>query len=210
MNIRQILIPVTTLLICVGIISKWTHGFKAFTIFSYTLEEAHPLSKTFPDIRLVDHTGKVFNIHDKDKYLLVNFVYLNCPDVCHKVNNQLEELYHLPEAARVIPDKLNLLTISFDQENDNVAKIEKYRSYFGKDIDAWSFALPYQFKEEDFFDYLKSLGVWIYKNPDTGIINHSVNLYLISPDHKIVRIFDPGREKSKSIIKQIEQCIDGL
>lgn len=209
MSLRQAFIPVFTLIICVSVIFQWTRGLKTFTIFSYTLDKADPVSKTFPDMTLIDHNGEVFNIKDNNKYTLVNFVYLSCPEVCHKVNNQLEELYHLPKTSQFFPSELQFLTISFDTENDDVDRIDKYRKYFiSGEIDNWSFALPYKLDHDNFIQDLNSIGVWIYQNPESYLINHSIYLYLLSPDQKIVKIFDPARENSKDIINQIEECIE--
>lgn len=204
---RQIIIPLITLVICLTLFYKWTQGFSSFTIYSYTLKKANPLSKPFPDFELLSHKNKLFKISEKKKYKLVNFVYLNCPYVCHKVNNQLEGLYHLIDTT-IIPSQLEFITISFDLEHDDVERIRKYREFFGTDIDGWTFALPHQVKENDFFRDLKEIGVWINRDPVTGLINHSVNLFLVDADNKIVRIFDPAREDIDFIIEQINQCLD--
>lgn len=204
--IRQIGVPLITFVICLTFFHQWTQGFSSFTIYSYTLKRADPVSKPFPDFKLLSHRNQLFQISEMKKYKLVNFVYLNCPYVCHKVNNQLEGLYHLIDTT-IVPSQLELVTISFDLEHDDVERIRKYRALFGTDIEGWTFALPHQVKENDFFRDLKEIGVWINRDPVTGLINHSVNLFLVDPSNKIVRIFDPGREEIDVIIEQINQCI---
>lgn len=206
MIMKKILIPILSFAICLSVIWYWTHGFSAFTVFTYTLTEAGKIPREFPDVRFVNQNDSVFNIRDKHKYILMNFVYLNCPSVCHKVNNKLEEIYHLID-TNIIPSKLEFVTVSFDMKNDDVSKIEKYRGFFGDDIGGWSFALPYQKSEGDFRSMLKNIGIWAHQVPQTGIINHSIYLYLISPDNKIIKVFDPARTTNSSIINQIEQCI---
>jgi len=203
---KSVLIPVFSLVICLFIIWKWTYGFKAFTIFSYTLNEAGIIPREFPDIQMIDQNGNVFNVKDKHKYVLVNFVYLNCPYVCHKVNNQIENIYHLFSPA-VVPSQLEFVTVSFDLKNDDINKIKKYRSYFGNDISGWTFALPYHSDQNDFNRLLRKAGVWTYRIPESGIINHSLYLFLISPDNKIVKIFDPARDNNLTIIEQINKCL---
>jgi len=205
MKVKQFLIPIFTLALCLFVISRWTLGFKAFTVFSYALEKANPKAEPFPEISLRSQDNQVFSINEKRKFKLVNFVYLNCPSVCHKVNNQLEEIYKMADKI-LIPNDLEFVTISFDPIHDNVAKIKKYRSYFG-DVPGWTFALP-NVSSKEFDAFLKKLGVWIYKDPMTGIINHSVSLYLISPDNKIVSIFDPGAATNKTILKELYQCVE--
>lgn len=91
---NKVYIPILTFILCVFIIFKWTAGFSAFTVFSDTLYKAGSLPRTFPDINLLDQDSLQFHISEKKKYKLVNYVYLNCPLVCHKINNRLEEIYH--------------------------------------------------------------------------------------------------------------------
>lgn len=203
---KKIFIPIFVLFLCSGIIWKWTSGLTAFTVFSHTLAEAGPIPRNFPEINFVNQNGKTFNIGEIDKYILLNFVYLDCPFVCHKVNNELEKIYRTID-TNIIPSKLEFITISFDLKNDNIEKIAKYRNYFGDDIDGWTFALPYQINEEKLNKFLTKLGTWAYKVPETGLINHSIYLYLISPNHKIIKTFDPARENNSSIINKIKECI---
>lgn len=205
-KMKNILIPIFSFAICLSIIWKWTYGFSAFTIFSYTLNEAGAIPREFPDIQMVDQNGGVFNIKDKRKYVLINFVYLNCPDVCHKVNNQLEDIYHLLDST-VVPLQLEFVTVSFDIKNDDINKIKKYRSYFGSGISGWTFALPYHSNEKDFGLFLQEVGVWAYRIPESGLINHSIYLFLVSPENMIVGIFDPARDNNLSIIEHIRQCL---
>lgn len=204
---KNILIPFGVLVICVFILTKWTDNFKAFTVFSHTLNEAGSLPREFPDIPMIDQDGKVFHIKDKHKYVLVNFVYLNCPYVCHKVNNRLEKIYHSMDSTEV-PSQLEFVTVSFDPENDDVERIKKYRSYFGTDITGWTFALPYKTDKKKFEDYLHKVGIWAYPAPATGIINHSIYVFLVSPENKIIRIFDPAREDDQTIAGNTQSCLN--
>ncbi|MCO5259782.1 MAG: SCO family protein [Crocinitomicaceae bacterium] len=204
---RQIIIPALALALSLYFFSKWTQSYTSFTIFSYTLKEADPLEKSFPDIDLLSHHNKHFKVADRPNLKLINFVYLNCPYVCHKINNQLEEIYHQMDST-IVPSQLEFITISFDLEYDDVERIRKYRSHFGEHIDGWTFALPYKVDEQQFFSDVKNIGVWIYRDPITKLINHSVNLFLVDANNKIIKIFDPNRETNEYIIQQLKQCLN--
>ncbi len=198
--------PVLALVFCISIFWKWTLGFSAFTVFSHTLDRAGDLPRSFPNLKMIDQDSALFQIEDKNKYILLNFVYLNCPYVCHKINNRLEDIY-LAIDNRVIPTKLELVTVSFDLKNDHVQKIKNYRNHFNNSIQGWTFALPWQMKQHDLESYLQKVGVWAKSTPGSTIINHSVYLFLISPEHKIVRTFDPTRESNQAIIDQLYLCL---
>jgi protein SCO1/2 len=203
---KKILIPIFAFAICLAVIWKWTYGFSAFTIYSYTLKEAGNSPRPFPDFQMMDQNGNVFNLKDAHKYVLINFVYLDCPSACHKVNNQIEQIYHLFSRASV-PEKLEFVTVSFDLKNDDITKIKNYRNLYGNDIDGWAFALPYHSNQQDFTRLLRKVGIWTYQVPETGIINHSLYLFLISPNNKIIKIFDPARDDNHTIIEQINKCL---
>lgn len=204
---KKILIPVLSLAICLSIVWKWTDGFSAFTIFTYTLNEAGNTPREFPDFKMIDQDSNVFDLKNKHKYVLINFVYLDCPYICHKISNRIDDIYHLSDKA-IVPKKLEFVTVSFDPERDSIKKIRNYRSGFGSDINGWAFALPYQYNKQKFTRILRSIGVWTHQVPQTGMINHSLYLFLVSPENKIVRIFDPAREDDHTIIEQINTCIE--
>ncbi len=205
---KKILTPVVVLLICITVIWKWTLGFSSFTIFSYTLNTRGQLPRQFPDLQLVSHEGNVFHVSADDKYVLINFVYLNCPYVCHKVNNQIEDIYSF-FGRTTIPATLEFVTVSFDLDSDGIEKISRYRSHFGDGTGRWTFALPYRLNQADFDRVLHQIGVWKYTVPATGVINHGIYLFLLDPDNRIVRVFDPGTDSTEKIVQQIEACISG-
>jgi len=203
---KKILVPVFALIISLFVLWKWTLGFSAFTVFSYTLNAAGDVPRAFPDIVMENQDGEAFHLGSKHKYILLNFVYLDCPYVCHKVNNQLEHIYFMFDSTEV-PSMLEFVTVSFDLQNDNVEKIKKYRSYFGTEITGWTFALPYQTTQKSFDNFLRDAGIWKYTVSATGITNHSTYLFLIAPDNRIIKVFDPFRDSNQSIVQQINQCI---
>ncbi|MBS1632924.1 MAG: SCO family protein [Bacteroidetes bacterium] len=203
---KKILIPFLALAISLTVLAKWTGGFRSFTVFSYTLQQAGNIPRDFPDIPLIDQDGNVFHIKDKHKYTLINFVYLNCPSVCHKINNRLEKIYHSINPD-IVPSQLEFVTISFDPDNDDVEKIKKYRNFFGADISGWTFALPYRTALPGFENYLHQVGIWASSAPGTGIINHSIYIFLVAPDNKIIRVFDPAREDDHFIAGNTLSCL---
>lgn len=203
---KKILIPIVAFVICFLAIWKWTYGFSAFTIYSYTLKEAGNSSRIFPDFQMIDQDGNVFNLKDKHKYTLINFVYLDCPSACQKVNFRIDQIYH-QFSRSIVPEKFEFVTVSFDLKDDNLNKIRNYRHNFGNDLNGWTFAKPYHSNQDDFNKVLRQIGIWIYQVPGTGMFNHSLYLFLISPDDRIIKVFDPAKEDNHKIIEQIRQCL---
>lgn len=202
---KKILIPIGTLFICFLLFWSWTKGFSSFTVFSTTLKKAGPLPRPFPEVTLRNQDSALIQIKDFKHYVLINFVYLNCPYVCHKVNNRLENIYK-KLGVELIPSNLELLTISFDTKNDNIEKIRNYRKFFVSGRTGWTFAMP-TVNKSDFDKTLQRIGVWAEESPQTHIINHSIYLFLVSPDHEIIKVFDPARESDESIALQLSTCL---
>ncbi|MCO5269894.1 MAG: SCO family protein [Brumimicrobium sp.] len=205
---KKILLPIIVLTSCIAFMWKWTSGFKAFTVFSYTLKEAGKLPREFPDFSFINQDSVEFNLKNQQHFTLVNFVYLNCPNVCHKINNQLEELYH-SELSSLIPNQLEFVTVSFDLDNDNLRRISTYRNYFGDDLSGWNFALPINNEQQNFNDFLQKMGVWAEPVPGKKIINHSTYIFLVSPDHKIVTTIDPIITSNEEIANIVRSWVNG-
>ena len=204
--IQKIFIPIFILFFCLFILSKWTHNFTDFTVFSHTLASAGTLPRTMPDIPLINQDGIPFHVNESNRYKMINFVYLNCPFVCHKVNNQLEQIYYKLTKSE-ISSKIDFITVSFDLKNDDIKKIKNYRKLFDKDIGGWAFALPYQTSQKEFDAFLKKLGIWKYTIPSSGLINHSTYIFLVNQENNIVKVFDPARDSDQFIINQINSCL---
>jgi len=195
-----------TLSICVLIISKWTNGFKDFSVYSYTLDKANKLDNNFPKLQIINQDSTLITVDKLNKFVLINFIYLNCPSVCQKMNGKIGVLYD--SLKKYVPHKIKLLTVSFDTKNDNLQKIRRYRSNrFGSNLEDWDFALPYNIDSLSLRKKLKRLGIWIYKIPRTNLFNHSVYFYLLSPKGKIIKIFNPTRESNETILSSITKCI---
>lgn len=200
------ILPFLTLALAVFGIGVWTRGFSAFTVFSHTLAAAGEIPRPIENLAMVDQDGKSFRLGEKHKFTLINFVYLNCPYVCHKINNRLEGIYTTLR-KKSIPEKLELLTVSFDTERDDIIKIKRYRRTFGEKLTGWTFALPDRVSKAQFNRFLNDMGVWAKAAPGKALINHSIYLFLVSPEEKIIHIFDPAREDDAQILATLKRHI---
>ncbi len=200
------ILPFLTLALAVFGIGVWTRGFSAFTVFSHTLAAAGEIPRPVENLTMVDQDGKSFRLGEKHKFTLINFVYLNCPYVCHKINNRLEGIYTALRKES-IPERLELLTVSFDTERDDISKIRRYRRSLGEKLTGWTFALPDRVSKAEFERFLIDMGVWAKAAPEKALINHSIYLFLVSPEGKIVHVFDPAREDDANILRTLQRRI---
>lgn len=206
---KELLAPLLVLGFFLGGISWWTNGFTTFTVFSNTLKAAGSLPRHFPPFHFLDQDGKEFSLEQRHGAVLVNFVYLDCPSVCHWVNNRLEGIYHELQGD-LIPSRLELVTISFNLKDDDLPKIKAYATQFcGSDgANSWTFARPKVANSSELDRLLHQMGVWAVPLPGSGIINHSVYLFLVSPRHEIIRVYDPAREEDEAIVADLRLCLE--
>lgn len=211
MKLKEIFIPVFSLCICIAVLWFWTLGFTSFTVFTRTLNQAGELPRDFPELSLEDQDGQVFTLGaESGNYKLVNFVYLNCPDVCHLMNYKVEDIYRSFDEHRV-PGELEFYTLSFDLENDDAERLKSYRAQFETEgeMEGWTFGRPRFVSQRDLNKFLYEIGVWTYTLPETNRTNHSLYFFLISPENQIIEVFDPVREEDKSIVQKINSWLSG-
>lgn len=203
---KSVLIPFVSFIICLTIVWRWTNGFKSFTSYSYTLEEAGQVPRLFPDIQLMDLMGHQFTIKEKHNFVLVNFASFNFHDSDSMVIKRTRSLYKLFDSA-TIPSLLEFVTINIATNIGDSVKMREYLHNFDQDTIGWTLAMPYQINDNNFNRFLRRVGVWAHKMPPGKIINHSNYLFLVAPNHNIVKIFDPKRNNDYSIKIQIRRSI---
>ena len=78
------------------------------------------IGQPVPDFTLTNQDGKALSLHDfKGKALAITFIYARCPlpDYCTRMSTNFSNLA-MQLANDPDKDKIRLLTISFDPEND--------------------------------------------------------------------------------------------
>lgn len=146
---------------------------------------------------LIDHTGKrVTEASFPGRYKLVFFGYTWCPDICPT------ELLVISQVLERLGDKsknIAALFITIDPARDTQEKLAAYLSNFhpeligltGTDEEIATAAKSYRvyYNRADQNDHLKDE---VSKND--YIMDHSVYIYLVSPDDKYIQHFVQGDE----------------
>lgn len=149
--------------------------------------------ETHPDItfNLIDPTGEVSEKSYEGKYLLLSLGYTSCPDICPAT------LYEFGKAIKAIdnPDAVQMLFMTIDPVNDEIHRLNAYTQYFDKRIIGLSGTM------ENIQALTQQLGgTFGYRKdgkkvdiPEVGMtyeVYHSALIYLISPDRKLVDVYD--------------------
>ena len=152
-----------------------------------------------PDFTLTNQDGKKISLKDfRGKALAITFIYGQCPlpDYCIRMSSNFSDTVKLVYADPRLEDKIRLLSISFDPENDTPSKLRSYGiGYMGNDLnakfDVWQLAVGTDDQVRRIADFF---GLRYERDANNAmLLNHSLRTAVIGPDGKVVKIF-PGNE----------------
>ncbi len=148
------------------------------------LEQPSPL----PPARLQDEKGQARSLTGfKRPVLLLDFIYTNCPSLCHTLGAEFR-LLQTELAARGWQERVQLLSLTFDPAHDDGAALTDYLKRFHANPGQWSAA---RFVADASLEsVLKQLGVVVIPEADGGFV-HNAAIYMMV-DGKVVSIHDLG------------------
>ncbi|MCC6174864.1 MAG: SCO family protein [Chloroflexi bacterium] len=101
-----------------------------------TLPELFPS----PEFSLVDQTGQPFSSQRiAGKVVLADFVYTSCTDICPLLSATMAQVRDQLRQAKLLGDKVMLLSFTVDPETDTPARLSEYGRRFGADPAEWRF-----------------------------------------------------------------------
>jgi len=153
------------------------------------------IGKPVPDFILTNQDGKKFSINDyRGKALAITFIYARCPlpDYCIRMSKNFSDLAIALNKDAELKDKIRLLSISFDPENDTPGKLRSYGiGYMGNpnppDFTVWQLAVGSDAEVRKIGDFF-GLDYRIDENNKTQI-NHNLRTAVISPEGKVTKMF---------------------
>ncbi|MGB6654307.1 MAG: SCO family protein [Xanthobacteraceae bacterium] len=163
-----------------------TDGFRAITSAGarQLAVERQPLA--LPDVRLRDQSGRGFSLLDyRGRPLLVDFIYTRCPTLCSARGDDFRRIMELANDAGA---RIDLLSISFDSENDDSAALRLYADRYGAAAPRWRIAAPSDARGLAML--LQSFGVVVIPDGMGGFIHNSA-VYVVDGRGRLVRILDP-------------------
>jgi protein SCO1 len=165
-----------------------------------------------PDFKLTNQDGKLITLKDfNGKAFAITFIYARCPlpDYCIKMSTNFSDAANLLKESDM-KDKIKLLTISFDPDNDTPAKLRQYGiGYLGKDskpnFDVWQIAVG---KDNEIRTVTDFVGLRYEKDEnDKTQINHSLRTVIVSPDGKVSEIISGNEFTPQDLIRKLTATI---
>ncbi|WP_027086244.1 SCO family protein [Cohnella panacarvi] len=165
-----------------------TDGFTAYTTEQARLARLAKTQPSFPpDVTLEDSRGSSYSISEfAGRYVFITFFYSSCPTVCVELERNMEQVYDkLPRS--LLDQDIVFLSISFDPDRDDPARLEKYRQFFDSDGEKWRMA---RVKDQAELDrLLDRFGVIVIPD-DSGGFAHNSAFYLVDPAGTLVDVMD--------------------
>lgn len=178
----------TTVILTVGIASltAGTSGWSTWTAEgarrAAVLESPQPL----PVYLLRDTKDQSLSLSKLERSLtVVDLIYTRCPTVCLAMGAQFRQLQSELATAGLL-DEVQLLSITFDPDNDDRQALADYLKRFGAVEPHWRAA---RFESDnDLASALQHLGVVVIPEPTVGFV-HNAAFYLIE-NGQVIEIFD--------------------
>lgn len=158
----------------------------------YYLEVVRPGSAELPEDIVMDTAfDGEFSFADMDKKVrIIEFMYVNCPDVCPVTTLEMSKLRNSLEDEGVFGDKVEFITITINPRDDTPEVLREYAGRFEvtSDDDGWKFLRS---TEENTKEVADSLG-FLYRDPGNGDIIHSTYAYFLDEKNNLIEKFTMG------------------
>ena len=171
------------------------------------------IGKEILDFTLTNQDGKKISSKDfRGRALAITFIYARCPlpEYCIKMSTNFSDLANQLNADPERRDKIRLLSISFDPENDTPEKLRSYGlGYLGRnakpDFEVWQLAVGEDKEVRRIADFF---GLRYEVDPsDKTQINHSLRTAVIGPDGKVSKIISGNEWTAADLLKDLDATL---
>jgi protein SCO1 len=165
-----------------------TEGFRVVTSEGARQLAIARAPRAVPPVVLVDQDGVSFSMDDyRGKTLLVEFIYTRCPTLCSVLGDEFSQVRELVGDGAT-QRNIELLSISFDSENDDREALRLYADRYGATAPRWRVAMPVE--RGDLAALLQTFGVVVIADGIGGFV-HNGAIYVVDVSGRLVRIIDP-------------------
>lgn len=109
-----------------------------FTGCSTDNKSSLPVKNNLPSVQLLDLDNNKFMFSElKGKVVVLNFIYTNCPDICHLTSNKLNLFKN--SLDKKVKENLYFVSISFDPDRDSPEILREHAKMMNLDLTNWFF-----------------------------------------------------------------------
>lgn len=163
---------------------------KKYLLLCFLFFINQPIFASPYQFNLQGHAGEVSDSDFKGQYILLTFGFTSCPDICPTI------LYEIAQTLKLLehPEKLQVIFVSIDPNNDDLQRLQQYVGYFDKRIlgltadyeslkamaSAYGATFGYKHQGQEVTPPDLPLGYGVY---------HSSLTYLLSPERERLEVF---------------------
>jgi protein SCO1/2 len=171
------------------------------------------IGKEIPDFTLTNQDGKRISAKDfRGKAWALTFIYARCPlpDYCIRMSTHFSDLANQLKQDTDLKDKIRLLSISFDPDNDTPAKLKQYGAgYLGNqnpsDFSIWQLAVGSDAEVKPLANFF-GLDYRTDEN-NKAVINHNLRTAVVSPDGKVTKIFNGNEWTTGELLNELKATL---
>jgi protein SCO1/2 len=183
-------LPLLAIVAATGIAAlAWeTDGFRVVTSAGARQLSIERAPHLLPEVRLVDQDGHAFSLSSYEgRPVLVDFIYTRCPTLCGVLGDDFRGVLQLMGGAGA-GARIDLLSISFDPQNDDREALRLYGDRYGAKAPRWRIAALADAR--GLAALMQSFGVVVIPDGMGGFIHNSA-VYLVDARGRLARILDP-------------------
>lgn len=158
-----------------------------------------------PDFGFIDQDSQNVSLATfSNKIFVADFIFLSCPSICPKMNQQLYKVYQTYAGN----DRVAFLSHSIDPVRDTVAALRRYTTQMGIRSSKWHFVTG----EGDSTQRMAANAYYSIAYPDStapGGFTHSGGLLLIDLNRHIRGVYNGTRaEETERLIRDIQLLLE--
>ena len=128
--------------------------------------------------------GETVRLGDfRGQYVLLNFGYTACPDVCPLT---LSELAQTLDALGPRAERVQVLFVSIDAERDNPALVDRYAQHFSPTFRGATGTA------DEVTNVATQYGVYFAEQPDSPFLDHTATVMVVDPKGYLRAVFPYG------------------
>ena len=196
-------LPLLAGVLAVGVAAlSWaTDGFHVVTSEGARRLAVERSPRPLPNVPMVDQNGQSFTLSDYGgRTVLVDFIYTRCPTICGVLGEDFRNV--LRRRGDALSD-VDLLSISFDPDNDDLEARQRYGERYDAAAPRWRVAAVAD--KRGLATLLDGFGAVVISDGIGGFVHNSA-VYVVDPRGRLAGILDPGAP-SGLLAKAVRQAV---
>ncbi|NJD22147.1 MAG: SCO family protein [Melioribacter sp.] len=181
-------------------------------ILFWGCKEKLPVIEKFGETsyKLVDQNNKeeIFPDFVKDKIVIMNYIFTNCPDICPLSTNNMRLIQERLKKEKI--DNVQFVSLSFDPEFDTPEVLRKFADIRNLDLSNWTFLTG---DKSTTNSVIKQVGVLAVPSDSTVFKNgrkiyyyvHTDRIQLIDPEGRIRKNYKGSTINVDEIVSDIKK-----